>query len=226
MKKFYFFFAALLAALTLNAQVGFDYRNGGLGDAIKGGTLIENETNITITEASTGKYEFNVTSGSYNETGECSFEIGGITFWYKNSNDGTTAWKSYNTYIQPNGNKRKIVVPVTGGQEVQIYVQDALAGVAVEGATVSTIDLVAWGDNKDAYTTITAAADADEIVIWSDDRAESPVAKKFKLGAVVPVVTGTAVENTPASKAIKIIENGQLVIIRDGIRYNALGTQL
>ena len=91
MKKIYFFIAALFAALTLNAQVGFDYRNGGLGDAIKGGELIENETNITITESSEGKYEIKVTSGSYNETGECSFEIGGITFWYKNSGDTTTA---------------------------------------------------------------------------------------------------------------------------------------
>ena len=120
MKKIYFFIAALFAALTLNAQVGFDYRNGGLGDAIKGGELIENETNITITESSAGKYDIKVTSGSYNETGECSFEIGGITFWYKNSNDGTTAWKPYKTYIQPNGNKRKIVIPVVGGQEVRI----------------------------------------------------------------------------------------------------------
>lgn len=225
MKKIYILFAALAAALSLNAQVGFDYRNGGLGDAIKSDTLVENETNITISEVSTGKYEFKVTSGSYNETGECSFEIGGITFWYKNSNDGTVAWKTYNTYIQPNGNKRKIVIPVSGGQEVKIYVQDALEGVAVEGATESTVNLVAWGDNKDAYTTITAAADAEEIVLWSDDRAESPIAKKFKLGAVIPVASATAVENTATSKAIKIIENGQLVIIRDGIRYNALGTQ-
>ena len=226
MKKIYFFIAALFAALTLNAQVGFDYRNGGLGDAIKGGELIENETNITIAESSAGKYEIKVTSGSYNGTGECSFEIGGITFWYKNSNDSTTAWKTYKTYIQPYGNKRKIVIPVVGGQEVRIYVQDALPGVAVEGATVSTIDLVAWGTNKDAYTTLTAAADAEEIVIWSDDRSESYNAKKFKLGAVILSDSSTSLDQMDARKAIKIIENGQLIIIRDGIRYNALGTQL
>ena len=226
MKKIYILFAALAAALSLNAQVGFDYRNGGLGDAIKSDTLVAYDTNITIEETETGKYAFKVTSGSYNETGECSFEIGGITFWYKNSNDGTVAWKSYNTYIQPNGNKRKIVIPVSGGQEVMIYVQDALEGVALEGATVSTINLVAWGSDKKAYTTITAASDAEEIIIWSDDRSESYVAKKFKLGAIIPVENATAVSNTAASKAIKIIENGQLVIIRDGIRYNALGTQL
>ena len=109
---------------------------------------------------------------------------------------------------------------------MRIYVQDSLPGVAVEGATVSTIDLVAWGTNKDAYTTLTAAADAEEIVIWSDDRSESYTAKKFKLGAVILSDSSTSLDQMDARKAIKIIENGQLIIIRDGIRYNALGTQL
>ncbi len=37
----------------------------------------------------------------------------------------------------------------------------------------------------------------------------------------------TALENVAAEvKATKVIENGQLVIIRDGVRYNALGAQL
>ncbi len=37
--------------------------------------------------------------------------------------------------------------------------------------------------------------------------------------------TGTALENAEAEKveAIKVIENGQLIIIRDGVRYNVLG---
>ena len=227
MKKIYTLAMALVCATISFAQVGFDYRNGGLGAAMQAGEIIYDEENITIEMASEGKYNINVTSGLYNETGECSFVLGGITFWYKNSNDGTTAWKTYNTYIQPNGNKRKIVIPVSGGQEVRIYVQDALEGVALEGATVSTIDLVAWGTNKDAYTTITAAADAYEIVMWSDDRSEAAVNKKFKLGAV-QLVGGpaTSLDETASPKAYKVIENGQLVIIKNGIRYNALGTKL
>jgi len=37
----------------------------------------------------------------------------------------------------------------------------------------------------------------------------------------------TAIDNTVIeSKAVKTIENGQLVIIKNGVRYNALGTQL
>lgn len=37
----------------------------------------------------------------------------------------------------------------------------------------------------------------------------------------------TAIDNTPAThKAVKAIENGQLVIIRDGVRYNITGARL
>ena len=37
----------------------------------------------------------------------------------------------------------------------------------------------------------------------------------------------TAIDNTVIeSKAVKTIENGQLVIIKNGVRFNALGAQL
>ena len=38
---------------------------------------------------------------------------------------------------------------------------------------------------------------------------------------------GSALENTRVTeKAIKVIENGQLIIIKNGVRYNALGAVL
>ena len=37
----------------------------------------------------------------------------------------------------------------------------------------------------------------------------------------------TAIDNTIAGeKAVKVIENGQLVIIKNGVKYNVLGGQL
>lgn len=36
----------------------------------------------------------------------------------------------------------------------------------------------------------------------------------------------TAIDNVEAAKAVKFIENGHVVIIREGVRYNALGAQL
>lgn len=47
----------------------------------------------------------------------------------------------------------------------------------------------------------------------------------FAQGCTVEKVPSTAVEDVQvnATKAVKVIENGQLVIIRDGVRYNAVG---
>lgn len=222
MKKLLLFAAALAFGMAASAQLtGFDGRKGDLGKQIHDEELIEDVVNITMeeTDAEAHKYNINITTG-----GECSFSMGGVEFWYSNSNDGTTAYKTYGTYIQPNGNKRKVTIPCGAGNSVRIYVQDAVAGVAVEGATVSTIDLVAWGAGKDQYTTLTAGSDG-EIVIWSDDRTESYTAKKFKLGAIIPEAP-VAIDNVAAAKAYKVVENGQLIIIKNGVRYNALGAKL
>lgn len=47
----------------------------------------------------------------------------------------------------------------------------------------------------------------------------------FAAGCTVEVTSATAVEdvNVKSVKAVKVIENGQLVIIRDNVRYNAVG---
>ncbi len=44
--------------------------------------------------------------------------------------------------------------------------------------------------------------------------------------STIKVITPSAINYTKegAAKAVKVIENGQLVIIRDGVRYNAVGT--
>ena len=57
----------------------------------------------------------------------------------------------------------------------------------------------------------------------TDDAAEQ---HKYQLnaGATIEVVSAEGVENiTIENAAIKQIENGQLVIIRNGVRYNAAG---
>lgn len=48
---------------------------------------------------------------------------------------------------------------------------------------------------------------------------------QIKQGKGEIISTATAVEDVQvdATKAIKVVENGQLVIIRDGVRYNAVG---
>ena len=227
MKKLFFLAVAMCAAVSMNAQnQGFDGRDGTLGaqiyaEGVEVNSLVQNRDNITLneTDAKAHKYEIQITIG-----GECSFTMGGVMFWYSNSNNNTVAYKTYNTYIQPNGNKRKVTIPVITGKTIKIGVQDAIT-VAAEGATTATIDLQGWGSDKDILNELTPAVGATEIVLWSDLRDEAYTQKKFKLGAVIYEANKTAVENAfVAPKATKIMENGQLIIVRDGVKYNALGT--
>lgn len=43
---------------------------------------------------------------------------------------------------------------------------------------------------------------------------------------VLPEPIATGINNLEAAKAIKVIENGQIVIIKNGVRYNAVGAKL
>ena len=228
MKKLFFLAVAMCAAVSMNAQnQGFDGRNGTLGaqiyaEGVEANSLVQNRNNITLKETDTSahKYEIQITTG-----GECSFTMGGVMFWYSNSNSNTVAYKTYNTYIQPNGNKRKVTIPVVAGKTIKIGVQDAVT-VAAEGATTATIELQGWGSDKDILNELTPAVGATEIVLWSDLRDDAYTAAKFKLGAVIYEASGeTAVENAfVAPKATKMMVDGQMIIVRDGVKYNALGT--
>ena len=71
----------------------------------------------------------------------------------------------------------------------------------------------------------TRLANAAHWMIQFNKEAGEP----FNVTDVVLVVNNTpsAVENNAvAAKAVKMIENGQIVIIHNGVRYNALGAQL
>ena len=55
-----------------------------------------------------------------------------------------------------------------------------------------------------------------------DDKAAFNVTDIVLVGNFPTALSNTAVE----SKAVKFFENGQLVIIKNGVKYNALGAQL
>ena len=220
MKKFFLFAAAVAATMTVNAAsfVGFDGRGGDLGAQIAGG-LLADEVNVTLVETSAGKYSIQNT-----DAGEMSFTLGGVLFQGSDANAKKDIYKTYNTYIQPNGARRSVVIPTTAGEKVLIGVQDAVT-FAVEGAAEgASISFQAWGTDKDVLNTLTATG--DEIVLWSDDRAETPSAQKFKLGVLLPA-EAQGIDNTNAStKVEKFFRDGQLIIRKNGVEYNALGAKL
>lgn len=222
MKKFFLFAAAVATVMTINAAsfVGFNGTTGDLGAQIAGG-LLTDQVNVTLDETSSGKYSIQNT-----ESGDMSFKLGGVLFKGSDANAKKDIYKTYNTYIQPNGARRSVVIPTTAGDKVLIGVQDAIK-CAVEGvaeAVDGQVEFAGWGEDKDVWNTLTATG--SEIVLWSDDRAESPSAKKFKLGVVLPAGT-QGVENVfDAEKAVKFIHNGQVVIKKGDRFFNALGAEI
>ena len=89
----------------------------------------------------------------------------------------------------------------------------------------TTIDLKGWGENKDVYTELEASGSA--IVIRSDNGEEGTTAKLvWKIGAILPA-DAQGINNTNAAvKVEKFYRDGQLIIRKNGVEYNALGTRL
>lgn len=225
MKKFFLFAAAAVAALTVNAAsfVGFDGRDGSLGTQIHDNGLVQDQNNVTLkeTDASAHKYSIQNTA-----EGEMSFTMGGVLFKGSDQQAGKDIYKTYGTYIQPNGARRSVVIPTAVGEKVLVSLKEGMK-FAVEGAAEAVdgqVEFVGWGDDKDVLNTLTATG--SQIVLWSDDRAESPSAKKFKLGAILPA-GGQGVENVfEAEKAVKFLHNGQVVVKKGDRFFNLLGAEI
>lgn len=62
----------------------------------------------------------------------------------------------------------------------------------------------------------------------TDDKAEKH-AYRMNAGATYTIVTESAVENVISNtgdKAVKVVRNGQIYIVKDGVEYNILGTEV
>ena len=89
----------------------------------------------------------------------------------------------------------------------------------IEGATV-TMD-------KFESAVVELEAAAEEIRIYSKNEAGSADAKWQVASVEVPDGGESAVDNVNAAvKSVKRIENGQLVIIKNGVKFNALGAEI
>ena len=189
---------------------GFSAESEHLGKQIQNG-LIKDMLNIEVAQASSfdpenPKFEIKCVTGGV----EGTFSMGGVVFAYKNSSDNQVAFKTFGTYIQPNGKDREIRIPVTAGDKVRIVVVDACA-ILVDGASQN----FAAGENF-----LTATKNGNIVLKIASD--------KPKIQAILPA-GGTqgfdALNATP--KAVKRIINGQVVIVKeDGRMFNLLGAEI
>ena len=93
-----------------------------------------------------------------------------------------------------------------------------------------------------AYRVSVAEADADKVVVGAKVKVTATLQRFYKeaageepekdiaetvAGGTIEFVGESAVETvTSNTKSVKRIENGQIIIYRNGVRYNALGTEI
>ena len=122
----------------------------------------------------------------------------------------TSADGKLTVYYQPNGDSER-------GVEVYVY-DELVAGTNLtgSGAKINNIRPAYAG-----YITLPAGSyDAGDVVI----KLITNTSNIF--GVAIEKLPAQGVENTNAAvKAVKKFENGQLVIIKNGVKYNALGAK-
>ena len=241
MKKIFLFVAAV-AALTVNAQnvvVLSDVANyidfqalSVSDDAMTASTVtstepytLANGTVLTGFEKSDGteaantwnvKENYNTTLPTPTWDGVDSLKCGTM---FRAASGTTIALGAFTTstdgklvvYYQPNGDSER-------GVEISVY------GEVVAGKNLT-------GDGKKIDGTRPAHAGEIDLAAGSYDAGDVVIKLVVNtsniFGVRIENLKGTGVENVnAATKAVKTFENGQLVIIKNGVRYNALGAKL
>ena len=233
MKKFFLFAAAVAAAMTVNAVV-YDLNEINFAQSdltVTGGTITDN--------ASKSYFEVKNNAG---ETVEMTVaQLPNMKFSYKNS-AVKTAFKVYyisdsnaKGKIQMDGNQRDITLTnVNVGEIITLYVNskgdtgaqfvDGDKGTAFTGAVavnpsaagIATA-LPGKASETDAYP-IQVQAIASTVIIR--ETVAGYILHKIEIGAA------QGINNVEAVKAEKFYRDGQLIIRKNGVEYNALGAKL
>ena len=225
MKKIFLFAAAAVAALTVNAKVisfaGIVDKESEDG-AKSTVTAAYNLANITLdAEQNSGKTAW---CAVINQTkGTAEWDVTKMTlksdaqayFTFKDANDNKKMAKVWAEYIQPNGGGMCLVVTgVKSGDKVKLALKEAVSAAPVlEGASGSF-----------EGTEVELTASATEIRMYSKDADGGQV--KWKLISVEVPGESQGIDNVEAVKAEKFYRDGQLIIRKNGVEYNALGAKL
>ena len=230
MTKFFLFAAAAIAAMTVNAKV---ISFAGIVDKTDAETAVAtfeaafNLTNITVAgkpNSSSTAYYAEVTQKDATTDWETTTmklkSDAQVYFAFKDGNANKVVMKYWADYAQPNGKAVALVISgLKVGDNVTINLKEALnKEVAIEGATVES--------NNFESEAISLTAMGSEIRVYSKS-VDGGSDAKWKLVSVEVPGGSEGVENTNATvKVEKFYRDGQLIIRKNGVRYNVLGTQL
>ena len=219
MKKLFFFAAAMCAAMVMNAET---YNFGGITadqittDGTIGTYVMDGETIPSVSQPA--DVDINCTISTLPNLV--------INYTQSTGKSKDNILKFAADYMQTDGKNVILTfsnVAVGSNIELLVSAKGSTASVftAFEGCVSATgADYsVVKKETLAEYETITFMATASTVRI-------KETAGGYRI--ISAQVDGkTAVENAfVAPKATKIMENGQLIIVRDGVKYNALGTMV
>ena len=227
MKKFFLFAAAAIAAMTVNAKTitfaGIIDKTSETSakETFESGFEVQNIYAKGAANSDQTAYYAEV----YQKIGTLSWDStllfvpneDQVYITFKDKNNDKLLAKAWADYIQSNGKAMCLVITgLQAGDKVKINLKGAAPSEPkIEGATGT------FGSNESPELT----AEGEEIRIYSINGSDEKCA--WKLISVEVPDGDQGIEDVQADvKAVKFFENGQLVIIKNGVRYNALGAQL
>lgn len=232
MKKFFLFAAAIATAMTMNAKV-LDLT--ATGTAIGDWTVGEATLNSDESNPESGKYVYDIKAEVASEsyiTAEPN-----VVFQIKNTSDKKKAFVVYPGKCYEFGGKNGVLIVKNTNPGDKIVLTAAAKGSTAcdftDGAGTYPKNAVAVSSDLTLPAKNSEGAD-EQGYVWKEIEYTSlggtVEIKEFKGGYrinKIQVSAGQGIDNTKAGqKAVKIFENGQLVIIKNGVKYNAIGVQL
>lgn len=232
MKKFFLFAAAVVAAMTVNAKV-IDLT--AIGTTIDEWTVSEATLNAENSDEAAGKYVYDIKGGVASES--YIKAESDVVFQIKNGSDKAKAFVVYPGKCYEFGGKNGILIVkgTTAGDVIKLTA-------AAKGSTAAN-----FADEAGTYPKNAVAVSTDLILpekgsegadeqgyVWKTLEYTSlggdVEIKEFVGGYRISKIEAGAsqgVENVlDNAKAVKFFENGQLVIFKNGVKYNALGVEL
>lgn len=227
MKKFFLFAAAALAAMTINAAE-WDFNKDTLNtvDAVKAFCTMDPTFKLVDATSSDGfpyvKVNYDL---SDSEVAELDFDNAplAIKFTYKNSSAKTEVLKFYGSYIQMNRKGAKMIITCTAGDVIRITPKSYSKACEFK-VTGADKEILLIDKNTAEPVSVTATEDVVEF------DTSSPTGSYDQACQIVKIEVGASAQGIEdlfsGAKAVKTVENGQLVIIKNGVKFNALGTKL
>jgi len=250
MKKFFLFAAAVVAAMTINAQEPnvvvlsdvanyIDFQALSVSDAdmtkstvtstapyeLANGTKLVGFLKSDNTEAENKwnvKESYNTTMPTPSWDGVDSLKVGTM---FRAASGTTVVLGAFETteagklviYYQPNGDSER-------GFEISVY-GEAVTGTDLTGSGAKI------GGIRPAYAGEIELAkgsyDAGDVVIKTVSNTSNLFGVRIEKLKAGEEPKDEAIDNIETGvKAVKFFENGQLIILKNGVRYNALGAKL